>query len=115
MSPASSVAVAVAVEPFSDADAGKRIFDAARPLKTAGIGNLAALDAVAAAMRSVVTGPMVKGEVAGALTARMDPPRSSPSWATSGLRRSLQEDPAVLAHRRAPVGSRLAGRRHAAG
>lgn len=55
--------VAAAVEPFSDADAGKRIFDAAKPLKAAGIRNLAALDAVAAAMRSVVTKPMVKGEI----------------------------------------------------
>jgi hypothetical protein len=66
--------VAAAVEPFSDADAGKRIYDAAKPLKTAGIGNLAALDAVAAAMRSVVTGPMVKGEVSTRVTALMDPP-----------------------------------------
>lgn len=66
--------VAVAVEPFSDADAGKRIFDAARPLKAAGIGNMEALDAVAAAMRSVVTKPMVKGEVSTLMTARMDAP-----------------------------------------
>src|ERR1035437_33652 len=35
--------VAAAVEPFSDADAGKRIHDAAKPLKSAGISNLAAL------------------------------------------------------------------------
>jgi hypothetical protein len=67
-------AVARAVEPFSDADAGKRIFDASRPLKAAGIGNLEALDAVAAAMRSVVTEPMVKGEVSTRLTALMDEP-----------------------------------------
>lgn len=40
--------VAAAVEPFSDADAGKRIYGAAKPLKAAGIGNLAALDEVAA-------------------------------------------------------------------
>ena len=66
--------VAAAVEPFSDADAGKRIFDAAKPLKAAGISNLAALDAVAAAMRSVVTEPMAKGEVSTQLTALMDPP-----------------------------------------
>jgi hypothetical protein len=66
--------VAAAVEPFSEADAGKRIYDAAKPLRAAGIGNLAALDAVAAAMRSVVTGPMVKGEVSTRLTALMDPP-----------------------------------------
>lgn len=66
--------VAAAVEPFSDADAGKRIFDAAKPLKAAGISNLDALDAVAAAMRSVVTRPRVKGEVSTAVTALMDPP-----------------------------------------
>lgn len=55
--------VAAAVEPFSDADAGKWILDASRPLKAAGISNLDALDAVAAAMRSVVTEPTPKGEV----------------------------------------------------
>ena len=66
--------VAAAVKPFSDADAGKRIFDASKPLKAAGIGNLAALDAVAAAMRQVVTTPMTKGEVSTRLTAQMDPP-----------------------------------------
>lgn len=66
--------VAAAVEPFSDADAGKRIFDAAKPLKAAGISNLAALDAVAAAMRSVVIEPMGKGEVSTRLTALMAPP-----------------------------------------
>ncbi|SDY54990.1 Winged helix DNA-binding domain-containing protein [Geodermatophilus africanus] len=66
--------VAAATAPFSDADAGKRIFDAAKPLKAAGIGNLEALDAVAAAMRSVVTAPMVKGEMSGRLTALMPEP-----------------------------------------
>jgi Winged helix DNA-binding domain len=66
--------VAAAVAPFSDADAGKRIFDAAKPLKAAGIGNLAALDAVASAMRSVVTKPMAKGAVSTRMTALMDPP-----------------------------------------
>jgi hypothetical protein len=67
-------AVAAAVAPFSDADAAKRIYDAAKPLKAAGIGTLAALDAVAAAMRSVVSQPMVKGEVSTRVTALMDPP-----------------------------------------
>ena len=71
---ASLPAVAAAVEPFSDADAGKLIFDAAKPLKAAGISNLDALEAVAAAMRSVVTRPMVKGEVSTRMTALMDPP-----------------------------------------
>jgi Winged helix DNA-binding domain len=67
-------AVANAVEPFSDADAGKRIFDASKPLKAAGIGNLAALDAAAKVMRSVVTRPMAKGDVSTRMTARMEPP-----------------------------------------
>jgi len=66
--------VAAAVEPFSDADAGKRIFDASKPLKAAGIGNLEALDAVAARMRSLVTQPMVKGEVSTKLTPLLDDP-----------------------------------------
>ena len=67
-------AVAAATAPFSDADAGKRIYDASKPLKAAGIPNLAALDAVAAAMRSIVTEPMVKGEMSTRLTAVMDEP-----------------------------------------
>jgi hypothetical protein len=66
--------VAAEVEPFSDADAGKRIFDAAKPLAAAGIGNLAALQAVAEAMRSIVVKPMTKGEVSSRLTPLMDPP-----------------------------------------
>ena len=66
--------VAAAVEPFSDADAGKRIYDASKPLRAAGLDILPALDAVAAAMRSVVTTPMVKGEVSGRLSASLDPP-----------------------------------------
>ncbi|GAA3179223.1 crosslink repair DNA glycosylase YcaQ family protein [Blastococcus jejuensis] len=66
--------VAAASAPFSDADAGKRIFDAAKPLRAAGIPPLTALDAVADAMRSIVTGPMVKGELSTRLTAVMDEP-----------------------------------------
>jgi hypothetical protein len=67
-------AVAAATAPFSEADAGKRIFDAAKPLKAAGIGTLEALDAVAAAMRSLVTAPMVKGEMSGRLAELMPEP-----------------------------------------
>jgi Winged helix DNA-binding domain len=66
--------VTAAVEPFSEADAGKRIYDAAKPLKAAGIGNLAALDAVAAAMRSVVTAPTGKGEASTRLTTLLAAP-----------------------------------------
>ncbi len=67
-------AVTAAVEPFSDADAGKRIFDASKPLKAAGIANIAALGAVADAMRRVVTEPMGKGAVSARVTELMDPP-----------------------------------------
>ncbi|MER6752847.1 winged helix DNA-binding domain-containing protein [Micromonospora echinofusca] len=66
--------VAAAVEPFSDADAGKRIYDAAKPLKAAGIGVLTALDEVAAQMRDIVTRPMVKGDVSGRLAEVMPEP-----------------------------------------
>ncbi|MEV4414574.1 winged helix DNA-binding domain-containing protein [Catellatospora sp. NPDC049609] len=66
--------VAAAVAPFSDADAGKRIYDAAKPLKAAGIANLAALDEVAARMREIVTEPTVKGDVSGRLAALMPEP-----------------------------------------
>jgi winged helix DNA-binding protein len=66
--------VAAEVAPFSDGDAGKRIFDASKPLKAAGIPNLAALDAVAKAMRSIVVKPTVKGEVSTGLTRLMDEP-----------------------------------------
>lgn len=66
--------VLAAVAPFSSADAGKRIFDAARPLRAAGIDPLAGLDQMAEAMRSVVTRPMTKGEVSTAVTALLPPP-----------------------------------------
>jgi hypothetical protein len=66
--------IAAAVWPFSDADAGKRIFDASKPLKAAGVGNLDALDTVSAKMRSIVTEPMVKGDVSTRLTEVLDDP-----------------------------------------
>ncbi len=67
-------AVAAAVEPFSEADAAKRIYDAAKPLRAAGITIIEALDTIAATMRSVVVHPMVKGEVSARLTDLLDPP-----------------------------------------
>ena len=66
--------VAAATGPFSDADAAKRIYDAAKPLKAAKIPISVALDAVADAMRSIVTAPMVKGEMSTRLTAVLDEP-----------------------------------------
>ncbi|GAA2106871.1 crosslink repair DNA glycosylase YcaQ family protein [Microlunatus panaciterrae] len=59
--------VQVATSPFSEADAGKRIYDANRPLKAAGIPALAALTAVAAEMRALVRQPMGKGELSSRL------------------------------------------------
>ncbi|HEV2810171.1 MAG TPA: crosslink repair DNA glycosylase YcaQ family protein [Acidimicrobiales bacterium] len=67
-------AVALATAPLSEADAGKRIFDAAKPLKAAGITVLDALRTVAGHLRDIVTEPMVKGQVSGRLTEVLDPP-----------------------------------------
>ena len=66
--------VAAAVQPYSEADAAKRIFDAAKPLRAAGISALDALDTVGAQMRGIVAEPLVKGEVSTALTQRLDEP-----------------------------------------
>ena len=66
--------VAAATAPWSDADAARRVYDAAGPLKAAGIGVLDALDTVAAAMRSVVVEPTVKGEVSGRVADLLDEP-----------------------------------------
>lgn len=66
--------IAAAAAPFSDADAAKRMFDAARPLKAAGIPALTGLDTVAARMREIVDRPTVKGELSGRLTAVLDEP-----------------------------------------
>src|SRR3954469_9427899 len=66
--------VAAATAPFSDADAAKRVFDAAKPLRAAGIPVLTALDTIAAELRSIVTAPTVKGEMSRQLTERAAPP-----------------------------------------
>jgi hypothetical protein len=66
--------VAAAVAPWSEADAAKRIFDASRPLKKAGIPVLDALDHIAETMRDIAAQPVVKGEMSGALTERLDEP-----------------------------------------
>ncbi|GAB3195978.1 crosslink repair DNA glycosylase YcaQ family protein [Geodermatophilus arenarius] len=70
-------AVAAVTAPFSEADAAKRVHDAARPLKAAGIPVLTALDTIAGRMREIVTAPTVKGEVSRAVSdalARDDDP-----------------------------------------
>ncbi len=71
---AQAAAVATATAPFSEADAAKRIFDASKPLKEAGIPVLDALDRIAGEMRSIVTKPTGKGDVSSALTARLPEP-----------------------------------------
>ncbi|MBD7918845.1 winged helix DNA-binding domain-containing protein [Cellulomonas sp. Sa3CUA2] len=63
-----------ALRPWSDADAAKRLFDAARPLRAAGIAPTQALAATARAMHAVVAHRLVKGEVSTALTAAMPEP-----------------------------------------
>lgn len=67
-------AVAAATTPFSEADATKRIFDAAKPLRAAGISSRDALDSVATELRDIVSAPTVKGEMSAALTARLSEP-----------------------------------------
>ncbi|MFD6682502.1 winged helix DNA-binding domain-containing protein [Micromonospora parva] len=66
--------VAAAVEPFSEADASKRVYDAAKPLKAAGIDTLAALDEIAARMRAIVSAPTVKGDVSSRLASALPEP-----------------------------------------
>ena len=67
-------AVAVATAPYSDADAAKRMFDAAKPLRAADVAPLDALRVVAGHLREIVTEPTVKGDLSGRLTAVLDEP-----------------------------------------
>lgn len=60
-----------ALWPVSDADAFARLAAERAPLKAAGIGGLEAFTTIAEALREVVTGPMTKGEVSSATTARL--------------------------------------------
>ena len=67
-------AVAVATAPLSETDAGKRIFDANKPLKAAGIPALEALRVIAGHQREIVRAPTVKGDVSSRLTEVVDEP-----------------------------------------
>ena len=67
-------AVAVATAPLSEADAGKRIFDANKPLKAAGIPALEALRTIAGHQRKIVRSPTAKGDVSTRLTEVVDQP-----------------------------------------
>lgn len=66
--------IRIATSPLSEADAGKRIFDANRPLKAAGISATTALAEVSTKMRALVTEPMVKGEVSRRLAKQVSEP-----------------------------------------
>jgi len=66
--------VEVAVRPFSEADAGRRIYDANKPLKAAGIPATKALETVATELRRIVAAPTAKGAASTALTAAVDEP-----------------------------------------
>jgi hypothetical protein len=66
--------VAAATAPYDEADAAKRVFDAARPLKAAGIPVLDALGTIAGHLRDVVVEPTVKGDASAAVTARLPDP-----------------------------------------
>lgn len=66
--------IAAATAPYDEADAAKRVFDASKPLKAAGIRVLDALDTVAGHMRDIVVDPTVKGAVSSALTERVPDP-----------------------------------------
>lgn len=67
-------AIATATSPYSEDDAAKRIYDAAKPLRAAGIPVLDALAEVARQQRKIVRRPTVKGALSTALTATLDPP-----------------------------------------
>ena len=69
-----AAAVAVATAPLSEADAGKRIFDAMKPLRAAGIPALDALRTLAGHLRTIVRTPTVKGDVSSRLTELVDEP-----------------------------------------
>jgi hypothetical protein len=66
--------VVAAVAPYDEADAAKRVFDAAKPLRDAGIPVLEALQVIAGHLRELVVAPTVKGAVSSALTARLPAP-----------------------------------------
>ncbi|MFI5043311.1 MAG: DNA glycosylase AlkZ-like family protein, partial [Acidimicrobiales bacterium] len=67
-------AVAVATAPYDRSDAAKRIFDASKPLVGAGIDVIDALRTIAEEQRSIVTKPLVKGEVSSRLAKRVGDP-----------------------------------------
>ena len=65
---------AAVTSPFSEADASKRIFDAASALKKAGVPVLEGLERIADELRDIVRSPMTKGEVSTEISARLGGP-----------------------------------------
>ncbi|SDD40731.1 Winged helix DNA-binding domain-containing protein [Geodermatophilus telluris] len=97
-------AVAAATAPFSEADAAKRVFDAAKPLRAAGIPVLTALDRIAGRMREIVTAPTGKGEMSRRLSdalADADGPGPYNRWCRPCGAVHLYEQPFRLAALRA--------------
>ena len=68
-----AAAIAVASAPLSENDAAKRVFDASRPLRQAGVPVLEALAVIARTQRDLVRNPTAKGELSTALTERLEP------------------------------------------
>ncbi len=71
---ADAAAIAVATAPLSEADAAKRMFDAVKPLKAAGIPALEALASVAGHLRTIVDQPTAKGDASSALSSVVGEP-----------------------------------------
>src|SRR4029079_11654889 len=64
---ADAAAVAVATAPLSENDAARRVFDASKPLRQAGIPVLEALAVIARTQRDLVRKPTAKGDLPTAL------------------------------------------------
>jgi hypothetical protein len=90
-----AAAVAAAVAPFSEADAAKRVFDASKPLKAAGIPVLDALDRIAGEMRDIAAKPVVKGAMSTELHRRLPDPYQR--WCRVCEAEHLYEQPFRLA------------------
>lgn len=66
--------VAVATAPFSEADAARRVLDAAKPLREADIPVLDALTIVARHLREIARDPITKGDASTLLTTMLGTP-----------------------------------------
>jgi hypothetical protein len=64
--------VVVATAPFSERDAAKRVHDASKPLRDAGVAVLDELATIARLQRELVAEPTVKGALSTAVTGRLD-------------------------------------------